>query len=292
MQSTAAVRAYAKINLSLEVLGKRGDGYHELVSVMQCLTLHDELSFALADDITLSCGREELAGEANLVLRAARLLREASGTPLGARIELTKGIPVAAGLGGGSSDAAATLEALHRLWRLRFSRRRLLDLAAALGSDVPFFFYGPTALAYGRGERLRPLRPPQPYSVVLAVPHLGIPEKTRRLYSALTPEYYSDGKATAALAALLAAGRQIDPALMVNTFERIVLRDFPLARACRAALLAAGAPWVRLSGSGPASYTFFEDEAVASAVCDRLRKLVARHEATVLVGRTLAGPEP
>ena len=148
--------AYAKINLCLEIIGKREDNYHNIVSVMQLVDLSDMLTFFEGDELTLACDNVRLAeeGDGNLILKTARLLQEAGGVQRGAHIELEKRIPLAAGLGGGSSDAAAALRGLSELWGLRAGREDLMNLAIQLGSDVPFFLAGPTALVEGRGERV------------------------------------------------------------------------------------------------------------------------------------------
>src|SRR3954452_3244816 len=158
-------KAYAKLNLGLEVTGKREDGFHDIVSVMHLVDLHDTLTFALADgEITVECDHPVLAaeGQGNLVWRAARLLQETSKADKGAAIELQKRIPLAAGLGGGSSDAAATLRGLSELWGVELPREQMRNLAAMLGSDVPFFLEGEAGLVEGRGEKVTrlPASPP------------------------------------------------------------------------------------------------------------------------------------
>src|SRR5688500_15047283 len=131
--------AHAKVNLTLEVLGKRADGFHDIRSVMQRISLADTLTVERAEGLTLTCSDPGLEGPENLVWRAAELLRTECGVAEGAALRLEKRIPVAAGLGGGSSDAAAALRGLNELWRLRLSGERLWELGARLGSDVPFF---------------------------------------------------------------------------------------------------------------------------------------------------------
>ena len=154
---TLTALAPAKINLHLEVLGLRSDGYHELAMVMQSLDLVDTLRFKPTADgqINLSCDRPELpSGADNLIVKAAQLLRSRSGLPeLGAAIELDKRIPIGAGLAGGSSDGAAALLGLNQLWGLGFSQEALLGFAAELGSDMPYCLEGGTRLCFGRGER-------------------------------------------------------------------------------------------------------------------------------------------
>lgn len=253
----------AKLNLSLEVLGRRSDGYHELASVFQAVDLRDELTIwpAPAGILSLECQPAELGGDLNLVLKAARLLQQETGCRLGARLRLVKRIPVAAGLGGGSADAAGALVGLNRLWRLGLARQALLELGARLGSDVPFGLVGPTALAGGRGEQLSPLPPLRSHwAVILRPAALEAPaDKTRRLYGALRPSDYRAGQATARLAERLRAGGPPDPSLFVNSFERAAEELFaPLAEA-RSEMLARGADWVRLAGSGPCLYTLFPE---------------------------------
>ncbi|MBV8086725.1 MAG: 4-(cytidine 5'-diphospho)-2-C-methyl-D-erythritol kinase, partial [Chloroflexi bacterium] len=193
-------RAYAKVNLSLEVLGRREDGYHELVSVFQTVSLYDELSLEASDSLTLACDVASLAGDDNLVLRAARLLGR------GGRFHLRKGIPMAGGMGGGSSDAALALRLLDALYGLRLPPQGLRDAAAALGSDVPFFLTGGTALVQGRGERVTPL-PDLPMHW-LAVLNPGVPLSTPTVFRGLRPPEYSDGAAT-----LLAGGVGLPPSI-------------------------------------------------------------------------------
>src|SRR5690554_4676354 len=149
-----AVKAFAKINFTLSVRGRRADGYHDLESVMQTLELHDRLEFVIAEhDVTLTTDSSEIpTGPDNLIVQAADLLRRRSGCRWGARIRLIKRIPVAAGLGGGSADAAAALYGLNGLWGLGFTMDKLMEFGARLGSDVPFCLLGGTALARGRGE--------------------------------------------------------------------------------------------------------------------------------------------
>src|SRR5438105_2529957 len=161
--------AYAKLNLGLEVTGRREDGYHDIVSVMHLVDLHDTLTFDADAEITVDCDNPILAseGRANLVWRAARLLQETAKVGKGARIELQKNIPLAAGLGGGSSDAAATLSGLVELWGLDLSGEEMRNLAGILGSDVPFFLDGATALVEGRGDRVTPLPAMPPAWAVL-----------------------------------------------------------------------------------------------------------------------------
>ncbi len=262
------VPAPAKINLTLEVLGRRPDGYHALRSVMQTLELHDTLELHPAPELGFDCDAPELTGEDNLVVRAARLLRAATGYAGGAAIALRKRIPVQAGLGGGSSDAAAALAGLNRLWGTGLPLGRLAELGAALGSDVPFFFAAPTALVSGRGEVVEPLPPLPRVWVVLYRPPLGV--STARIFAAMTPAQYGDGAATERLLAALRAGLPAEQWPLSNGLQATVTALYPEVAAALERLRAAGAPAPLMTGSGSTVYALFSDEGAARRVRDRL----------------------
>ena len=273
------VHAPAKLNLGLEVLGRRPDGYHDLLTIFQAIGLHDRLTFAPARELSLRVvsapGTEVAGGEENLVLRAARALaalaaRRAGSEP-GAALTLEKAIPVAAGLGGGSSDAAAALLGLRRLWGFDLPDAQLARLAAGLGADVPFFLRGGTALAADTGDRLTPLPALSGTWFVTLTPPLPVPpDKTRRLYAALAAGDYGDGARTRAQAERLRRGEPLDPGLLVNSFDRPLSRLYPELAAWRARFLDAGAPWVLPSGSGPTLFTALPAEDAARAVAAAL----------------------
>jgi 4-diphosphocytidyl-2-C-methyl-D-erythritol kinase len=182
------VLAPAKLNLFLEVLGRRPDGYHNIESVMVAVNLHDRLTFApdATGRITLSCDDPSLpTGSENLVVKAAERLKRSRNCPSGALIRLEKQIPAQAGLGGGSSDAAATLVGLDLLWNLQTPPDQLDELAGEIGSDVAFFLHAPAALCRGRGERVEPLPLPHPFYFVLVCPPSGL--QTAEVYRHLIP---------------------------------------------------------------------------------------------------------
>lgn len=268
------LEAYAKVNLTLEVLGRRPDGYHEVTSVMQTVSLADTLGLELAQApaLNLSCSDSALQGEDNLALRAARLLLEATGSARGARLRLEKRIPVAAGLGGGSSDAAAALRGFNRLWGLGLSPEELLALAPRLGADVAFFLRGGTALARGQGEEITPLRPlPRAWLVIFRPPVPVPPGKTGRLYAALEPGDFSRGEHSQRLLAHLAAGGPLASALLYNAFRRAALAQFPgLEGGWRELEGLAGAP-AHLAGSGPSLFTLVSGPAQGQRLLERLR---------------------
>ncbi len=184
-----AVRVWApaKVNLYLEVLAKRADGYHELATLLVAVSLFDTLAFKedVPGAFRLDCDHPDLTtGPENLVCRAAERLRRHTGCVRGARVRLTKRVPMAAGLAGGSSDAAAALYGLNALWRLGLARDELAGLGAELGSDVPFFFRGPAAWCTGRGETVEPLPSPRPLHLVLVSPAAGL--STAAVYRGVT----------------------------------------------------------------------------------------------------------
>lgn len=265
-------RAPAKLNLGLEVVGRRADGYHELVTIFQTIALYDELTIGPAPSGQLTLAADPaLGGENNLILRAARALAAHAGVETGAALTLTKGIPVAAGLGGGSTDAAATLRALRDLWDLTTSAEELATLAVRLGADVPFFLRGGTALATGIGEVLTPLPPLAPTWFVTLTPDLALPpDKTRRLYGALTSADFGDGARIRAQAARLQHGEPLDPTLLTNSFAAPLMRLFPTMADWHDRFLNAGAPFVQLSGSGPTLYTVVVDEGAGRRIAVKI----------------------
>jgi 4-diphosphocytidyl-2-C-methyl-D-erythritol kinase len=172
MPETLSCPAPAKLNLMLRIVGQRTDGYHELQTVFQFIDRHDQLDFTLREDgqINLRSDLRSVSEEDNLCVRAARLLQSRAGTGLGADIRLNKVLPLGGGLGGGSSDAATTLVALNRLWRLDFHIETLKEMGLSLGADVPIFIHGQAAWAEGIGEALTDLDPPEPWYLVVVPP--------------------------------------------------------------------------------------------------------------------------
>ncbi len=254
------VKAPAKINLTLEVLAKRPDGFHEIRSVIQTIGLYDSLYFRSNRQLIFSCDNPDFVSQDSLVSRAAAVLREASGSTSGANIEIKKRIPLVAGLGGDSSDAAAVLSGLNRLWKLRLSPLELVELASGLGSDVPFFIYGGTALVGGRGEKLRALPPlPRRWVVLLVPPFPKMEEKTRKLYASLKPGHFTDGQITEKLVKALGE-RGFRPSMLFNTFENVAFEFFPKLKLYRDHFIKLGAYQVHLAGSGPALFTLMDNQ--------------------------------
>lgn len=267
------VRAPAKLNLTLEVLGKRDDGFHEIRSVMQTISLGDSLRFQSGQRITFKSNLTGWLAEESLVSRVTSLLQQVSGCSQGVSIEVTKHIPLSSGLGGDSSDAAAVLRGLNQFWQLGLSSQKLLELARQLGSDVAFFLYGGTALLEGRGEIVTPL-PPIPHRwVVLVMPRVSrLPGKTKRLYASLRAADYTDGQNSQRLVEEIKMGREFNPSLLCNTFENVASARFPGLDACREQMVQAGAADVRLAGSGPTLFTLLKDKVQAEVLYNRFKK--------------------
>jgi len=252
------ILAYAKLNLTFEVLDWRSDGFHQVTTIMQTVDLADVLQIEPASKLTVECEYPDLAGNQNLVWKAATELAKVGQIEPNAKITIEKHIPVGMGLGGGSSDAAAALLGLNRLWGLGLSVDELASVAAGLGSDVSFFLWGGTALAQGRGEQITLLPPLPPLAVTLVFPDLAIPNKTATMYSKLTMAQFSDGGITRQMIQLLTAGqfvRESVAGLVFNAFSEVAAQSYPeLVKMSREGV-EDGGPIMHLCGAGPALFT-------------------------------------
>ena len=262
--------AYAKVNLGLEVLGRRPDGYRDVVTVLHTVGLSDTIEIGLADEISVDCSIPSLSGPENLAYKAASALHKATRCQKGAKISIEKRIPEAMGLGGGSSDAAAVLVALNRLWGLGLSEGELSEIAATLGSDAPFFIRGGAALGEGRGDVLTTLPSLEQQALLVVCPEIALQGKTGRLYSMLKPSAYSDGHVTRSFADALSRGR-FSPHLMLNVFEQVAFDAFPSLDRVMRAMEEVGAALVHLSGSGPALFSLMDNRVAARRMADKLR---------------------
>ena len=256
-------RCYAKVNLTLEILRRRDDGFHELASLVHTISLADDLRVEPADELLTRVEGLEIDPDTNLVSRAAELLTQEARERRGAELSLVKRIPAAAGLGGGSTDAATTLVALNTLWGSRLGLADLKRVAAELGSDIPFFIKGGAALMRGRGEQLTPLPPIRGQWLVLLVPPHDISDKTRRLYGTLEPSDFSSGERTVRMAEQLQSGATPAADQLTNGFERAAKNAFPgLSDVWTEAERLAHRKFF-LSGAGPALFAFAKDRADA-----------------------------
>ena len=284
LEDGVAVCAPAKLNLSLQVLARRPDGFHEIESLMVPVTLHDRLRLWLRPEGGFSLSvrfrgqlargngrqlaRDVPADDRNLVLRAVRLLAERAGVTAGLAIELAKEIPSGAGLAGGSSDAAAAMQAAARLWGLDWSADRLAALAAEIGSDIPWFFARSAGLVAGRGEQVLPVAGISPLPVVIACPAEGL--STAAVYAACQPDARRRGEA-AALAAALTAGqlRRALP-LLTNMLEPPARRLAPAVDRLLVSMARAGAVRPLLTGSGSACFSLCRTNTEARRLASRL----------------------
>lgn len=252
--SKLVARAPGKLNLFLEVLRLRPDGYHELVTIMQAITICDEIEFERTDGpISLTTNSAAVpADETNLVWKAAELLRSHAGSRYGATIYLAKRVATGAGMGGGSSDAAAALVALNQLWDLGLRRDELHPLAARLGSDVPFFLYGGTCLCRGRGEIVEPLEGIRPLTYVVVMPGLNV--STKEVYQNCRPGLTSahmDYKLF--LNTLRGRASEQEPQFF-NRLEAVTMQLMPQLRLVSDAMKGAGLKGVTMTGSGSAFF--------------------------------------
>ncbi|GGK32022.1 4-diphosphocytidyl-2-C-methyl-D-erythritol kinase [Caldalkalibacillus thermarum] len=270
---TILMKAPAKINLTLDVLYKRTDGYHEVEMVMTTIDLADRLELRPRDDgkIVIETSASYVpADEHNLAYKAAKLIQERFQVTRGVTIAIDKRIPVAAGLGGGSSDAAATIKGLNQLWDLGLSTEEMAVLGAEVGSDVPFCIYGGTALAKGRGEQITPLPGPPPFWIVLAKPPIGV--STAHVYQHLDLGQVSERPKTEQM---IEALKRRDFSLIVksmgNVLETVTLKSYPEVQHLKQKLAQFGADGVLMSGSGPTVFGLTQKESRAQRIYNGLK---------------------
>ncbi len=264
-RSSLVLKAPAKINWSLYVLNKREDGYHNILSLMQCVELYDTLTFEHSDVIEVITDMDILYSQ-NLVYKAALSLKSYAGIKNGAKIILKKEIPSGAGLGGGSSDAAYTLIGLNKLWGLRLKNDELKIIGSRLGSDVPFFFHCPMAIAEGRGEILNPLKIDKSYALLLIKPSVSIStawayENIGANYKAneLTKTGHKDNNIKLIYDALKTGDISSLKSMIHNDFEEIIIEKYPVIGSLKQRLLDAGASAAIMSGSGSTVFGLFEN---------------------------------
>ncbi|MCL0072010.1 4-(cytidine 5'-diphospho)-2-C-methyl-D-erythritol kinase [Peptococcaceae bacterium] len=264
------VKAHAKINLALKVLGKREDGYHEVEMVMQSLALHDKIFLTLIrSDIELLVEGDAPLDESNLAYKAAKAILEYSNCKQGIRIKLVKNIPAAAGLAGGSSDAAAVLLGINKLLKLGLDTEELMEIGKGLGSDVPFCIVGGTALARGRGEKIQPLPKAPKMGVVLIKPDFGV--STAQVYKRFSLDLVEKKADVNAVVEAIKKGdiKGIATAIF-NDLEYVTMDMHPCLEGIKRQLEDAGALGVLMSGSGPTVYGLAFDLGHANILAKRL----------------------
>jgi 4-diphosphocytidyl-2-C-methyl-D-erythritol kinase len=253
--------SFAKINWVLRVLGRRADGLHELHTIFQTITLHDQLRFAARRDeeLRLTCASPAIpVDESNLILRAARALREKHRLREGASIHLEKVIPVEGGLGGGSSNAAITLLGLAHLWEIETSKQELTEIGACLGADVPFFLTGGTAQGTGLGTEVKPIPEVTIEHLIVVKPEAKI--STADAYKSLAAAALTKAESAIILSISRADEQFTDsnPNALHNDFEPVVFRQQPEIERAKRALLEAGAHSAQLAGSGSSVFGLFD----------------------------------
>lgn len=278
------VKAFAKINLSLDIVGKREDGYHLLEMVMQNIDLHDDILIEEIDEgIILSCNKEYVpVDERNIAYKAAKLLIQAKNIDKGVRIEITKRIPVAAGLAGGSADAAAVLIGMNELFGLGMSTEELMVEGLRLGADVPYCIVGGTCLCEGVGEIVTPLKPFKDLVVLLVKPPFGV--STKDAYGSFEIDKINKHVNTEKLIKAMDE-KDLDGVNYYsrNLLENVVLRKYPVLKNIKQTLARNGSVVTLMSGSGPTIYGIFKDIRGA----ENAAKIVSRNNNEVIITRTI-----
>ena len=265
------MKAHAKINLGLDVVGKLPNGYHEVRMVMQTVGIYDELTFSRTEcGIMVTTDSEELPiEEDNLIYKAANLMKDKYDIREGIHIHLQKNIPIAAGMAGGSADAAAAMKGISRMFGLDTSLLELMELGASIGADVPYCVIGGTALAEGIGEKLTPLEPAPECFVLVAKPDINV--STRYVYERLNVAAIEKHPDIDGMVAAIGKG-SLQGILdrMENVLESVTVQDYPVVDALKQRMKELGAVNSLMSGSGPTVFGIFLEKRLAEAALDRL----------------------
>jgi 4-diphosphocytidyl-2-C-methyl-D-erythritol kinase len=274
-ESTLKLPSFAKINRTLRILGKRSDGFHEIESILQTVSLQDELTFTrrIDQEIVLTCDSPAIPTDSsNLIVRAASVLKELARAPYGTSIHLTKRIPAQGGLGGGSSNAAVALLALNYLWELGLDNIQLEALGERLGSDVPFFFTGGAARATGTGTQISTLPDSSQCFLIIITPNARV--STASAYQALKAPSLTTKGSVSILSSSFAdpTFSDCDQWALYNDFEGVIFEIEPEIQRAKLALLEAGAQGGLLSGSGSSVFGTFESKAAREEGLTVLRR--------------------
>lgn len=277
MNQLLSLPSFAKINWGLRILGKRPDNFHEVRTTLQTISLQDQLNFDLSEDrqVELSCNDPEIPkGEQNLIVRAAHALQDAYSIRKGARIQLEKNIPVQAGLGGGSSNAAVALLALTRLWQIKAGANELIEIAGRLGADVPFFLFGGCMLATGTGTTLSSLPDYGVFNLIIIAPGVGV--ATRNAYESLQSAALTSDTSEFILSSSQKAVNSGDsfPWLrndFENDFEPVLFDIYPEIRHAKEVLIASGATAALLTGSGSSVFGVFADQKSQQQALEKIK---------------------
>ena len=271
MQSVFTLPSFAKINLLLRILGKRDDGFHELCTVFQTVSLHDSLSFAANERLTLSCNLKYLPTDSrNLVVKAAEALQRRFGINKGAAIHLEKRIPSPGGLGGGSSNAVIALIGLRRLWKVEATDDDLAGIAAGLGSDVAFFLLGGRAMGTGRGELIEPIVEADEKFLLVVTPKVRV--STRKAFQKINAPFLTNAGSDHILQVCRTEANSFDLrySALINDFEESVFSAYPEVKRVKDTLLGLGAVNAAMSGSGASVFAVFDKEETRQAALKAL----------------------
>lgn len=279
------IKAPAKINLTLDVLHKRPDGFHEVEMIMTTVDLADRIGLESREDGVIkiiSADRYVPDDQRNLAYQAAKLLKDTYNVQAGVSIVLEKRIPVAAGLAGGSSDAAATLKGLNRLWNLQLTADQLAEHGAKIGSDVSFCVYGGTALATGRGEKIQELPSPPNCWIILAKPSIGV--STADVYGGLKVNEIHHPNTKEMIRAIKEKNYELMCETMGNALESVTLNLYPEVSMIKEQMMKFGADAVLMSGSGPTVFGLVQHESRVNRIYNGLRGFCDEVYAVRLIG--------
>lgn len=266
------INGYSKINLSLDVLSKREDGYHNLQMIMQSLELHDEITLErISSGIVIDCNAMYVpANSSNIAYKAAEMMMRENALSCGIKISIKKNIPVAAGLAGGSTDAAAVIKGMNSMFGLNKSQQELMMLGKTIGADVPYCIMGGTALAEGIGERLTKLKPLSNIPVILVKPRIGV--STAWVYGNLNINEIKDRPQTdRIIEAVNTQDIKFISKNMKNVLESVTIKKYSIINDIRERLVNLGASGSMMSGSGPTVFGIFEDKQMAESAFNSLK---------------------
>jgi len=264
--------SFAKINLQLRILGRRVDGFHELCTVFQTVSLHDNLTFSENKKLTLTCDNKKIPTDAkNLIVKAAKILREKFGIERGAKIHLEKKIPAPGGLGGGSSNAATALLGLARLWNIQIESKDLCEIGKKLGSDVPFFFFGGTAIGTGSGAEIFPLPDFTAQYIIIVKPNAHI--STKKAFAGLNAPDLTNktSKSILQICCDEANSLYLRGSKLENDFEKTIFELEPETARAKEKIFDCGAELALLSGSGACVFGIFDDDLKRQKAFDALQ---------------------
>ena len=295
LENSFTLPSFAKINWFLRILGKRDDGFHELCTVFQTVSLHDLLTFGESEQINLRCDNEKIpTDDKNLIVKAARILREKNNIKKGARIYLEKRIPAPGGLGGGSSNAAVALIGLSKLWQIDINFKELTEIGKELGSDVPFFFLGGTAFGSGRGTEIFPLKDFEEKHILIVTPNIAV--STAEAFARLNAAHLTNKASKSILQICRSEAQTLDlhRAELVNDFEKTVFeKEFEIRRV-KEKLLGYGSVRALMTGSGASVFGVFDTSDKVRNAADKLKpeknwrvfsvRTISRREYQTLLG--------